>query len=106
MKRIEKTVEEVLRDELVLKMRESKGALEYAVIKIKRCANVLSFLPTDCREYKEADCNYTCAKWNVLAALRQYETDREILKELCKTYHLAGDTFVNGMELLELLGNK
>ena len=106
MKRIEKTVEEVLRDELVLKMCESKGALEHAVIKVKRCANVLSFLPTDCREYKEADCNYTCAKWNVLAALRQYETDREILKEHCKTYHLAGDTFVNGMELLELLGNK
>lgn len=106
MKRIEKTAEQILRDELILKTRESKGALEHAVIKVKRCAKVLEFLPTDCREHKEADCNYACAKWDVLAALRQYETDREILEEHCKTYHLAGNTFINGMQLLELLDNK
>jgi hypothetical protein len=106
MKKIVKTTEEIRRDELVLIMREKKMALESLTRKIKRKQVAMTLLPENTLEYKNFAAEILEHKWKLVYSIREYETKREELREHCQTHHLAGNTFISGCELLEILAEE
>lgn len=106
MKKITKTAEELRRDELVMEVRVCKDTIESIVRKLKRRQQAMNLLPEFSEEYKEYGSLVKQGKCELVVAMRTYEDSRKILGEHCKTYKLAGNTFIPAMELLELFAEK
>lgn len=106
MKKITKTSEEIRRDDLVLDARHKKEYIERTVLRIRRRQKAISMLPAFTTEYKQFSSLLEEDKCTLALAMRNYETARETLSNHCKQYHLAGNTFIPAMELLEILADK
>ena len=106
MKKITKTAEDTKRDELVIATRNAKDKVEYCVRVINRRQKAMAMLPQESAEYKMFAGDVTEDKWVLVSALRSYDRVREELSEHCRAYHLAGNTFLSGYELLEILAEK
>ena len=106
MKAIIKTPEEIRRDELVLDTRHKKEYIEGTVLHIRRRQKAMSMLPAFTTEYKQFSALLEEDKCTLALAMRNYETVRETLGNHCQQYHLAGNTFISAMELLEILADK
>lgn len=106
MKKITKTAEETKRDELVIATRNAKDRVEHCVRVINRRQKAMAMLPQKSAEYEMFANEVIEDKWAVAFALRDYDKVREELSEHCRTYHLAGNTFISGYELLEILAEK
>lgn len=106
MKKIVKTAEELRRDELVMEVREHKNTMESIVRELKRKQQAMKLLPESSKEYEQYNSLVSHGKYDLISAMHSYESAREILAEHCKTYHLAGNTFIPAIELLELLAEK
>ena len=106
MKKITKTAEETKRDELVIATRNAKDKVEHCVRVINRRLKAMAMLPQESAEYKMFADDVTEDKWVLVSVLRSYDRVREELGEHCRTYHLAGNTFISGYELLEILAEK
>ena len=103
MKEIIKTPEEIRRDELVLIVREKKKDLESLTRRIKRKQIAMTMLPENTLEYKNFAAEILEYKWKLVSSIREYEAKREELREHCQTYHLGGNAFISGYDLLEIL---
>lgn len=106
MKKITKTPEEICRDALVLDTRHKKEYIEGTVIRIRREQKAMSMLPESTAEYKQFSALLEEDKCMLVLAMRNYETARKTLGDYCQQYHLAGNTFIPAMELLEILADK
>lgn len=106
MKKIVKTQEETRRDELVMEVRKRKDYIEGTVRTIKRRQIAMSMLPEFTREYEHYATLLDEDKCVLVSAMRGYETAREMLGEHCRTFNLAGNTFIPAYELLELYAEK
>lgn len=106
MKKTIKTIEETKRDELVIATRTAKEDVEYCVRVINRKQKAIAMLPQESTEYKMFADDVAEDKWVLVSALRKYDRVREELGEHCRAYHLAGNTFLSGYELLEILAEK
>ena len=106
MKKTIKTPEEIRRDELVLDTRHKKEYIEGTILRIRRRQKVISMLPEFTTEYKQLSALLEEDKCALVFVMRNYETTREALKNHCQQYHLAGNTFIPAMELLEILAEK
>jgi nucleoid-associated protein YejK len=106
MKKITKTAEEIKRDELVITTRKAKEKVEYCVRVINRRQKAMAMLPQESTEYEVFEDDVTEDKWSLAFALRDYDRIREELGKHCRDYHLAGNTFLSGYELLEILVEK
>ena len=106
MKKIIKTPEEIRRDELICDVRDKKEYIESTVLHIRRRQKAMSMLPEFTREYEQFYILLEEDKCTLALAMRNYETARETLKNHCQQYHLAGNTFIPAMELLEILAEK
>lgn len=106
MKKTIKTIEETKRDELVIATRNAKEDVEYRVRVINRRQKAMAMLPQESTEYKMYADDVAEDKWVLVSTLRKYDKVREELSEHCKAYHLAGNTFISGYELLEILAEK
>jgi len=106
MKKTVKTEAEIHRDQLVLATRTDKGNLEADVIKVRRIAKAMALIPENTIEFRTLRADHDLAKWDVLTSLRQYEESRAKLRDHCQEHCLAGDTFIPGFELLEMLADK
>ena len=104
--KITKTAEETKRDELVIATRNAKDKVEYCVRVINRRQKAMAMLPQESAEYKMFADDVIEDKWVLVSVLRDYDKVREELDEHCRTYHLAGNTFISGYELLEILAEK
>lgn len=106
MKKITKTAEETKRDDLVIATRNAKERVEYCVKVINRRQKAMTMLPQKSAEYEMFASEVIEDKWALAFALRDYDGIREKLNEHCIAYHLAGNTFISGHELLEILAEK
>ena len=105
MKKIVKTAEELRRDELVMEVRSHKETMESLVRNMRRRQRAMELLPEFSEEYKEYESLVKHGKCELVLAMRNYEASREILGEHCKTYKLAGNTFIPAMDLLGILAD-
>lgn len=106
MKKVMKTDEEITRDQLALSTRTDKGNLEADVLRVRRLAKAMTLIPEDTIEFRTLRADHDLAKWDVLTSFRQYEESRAKLSDYCQEHHLAGNTFIPGFELLQMLADK
>lgn len=106
MKKVVKTEEETKRDLLVIEVRNAKLSVERCVRLVKRRQVMLTWFPENSDLYKETRCLLAEDKWCLIAATKSYEEKHKTLADHCHKHNLAGDTFLDVFELLELLAEK